>query len=166
VPLTFKGYCVSSSQTENKIVSLNLVPKLPDFGLCHLLNTDSLMTALDGSLQYKAPEGFSVKRCDGRLNNVWCNRVLMSTQRCCAKAQLSDIHLKRAYRRIRRCWCDRVLEQGIASADGLNWAPNHTHLSMHGSFLWIMYEILFRTFVHTARKIDFCSGRLINGVPP
>jgi hypothetical protein len=57
-------------------------------------------------------------------------------------------------------------QQGVASADGLNWAPNHIHPCMHGSFLWIMYQILFLTFVHTARKIDFCSGRVRNDVPP
>jgi hypothetical protein len=33
----------------------------------------------------------------------------------------------------------RVFQEGVASADGLNWAPNHTHPCMHGSFLWIMY---------------------------
>jgi hypothetical protein len=32
-----------------------------------------------------------------------------------------------------------VFQQGVASADGLNSAPNHTDSCMHGAFLWIMY---------------------------
>jgi hypothetical protein len=33
----------------------------------------------------------------------------------------------------------RVFQQGVASADGLNWAPNHTHGFMQRSFVWIVY---------------------------
>jgi hypothetical protein len=38
---------------------------------------------------------------------------------------------------------DKVFDAGLASADGLNWAQKSTHPCMHGSSLWIMYEMLF-----------------------
>jgi hypothetical protein len=61
---------------------------------------------------------------------------------------------------------DSVFQLAVLPADGLNWAPNHTHPCIHGSFRRIMYKTLFLTVVHTARKIDFCGGRVINDVLP
>jgi serine/threonine protein kinase len=72
-----RGIAHRDLKPENILLSDNLVPKIADLGLCHLVTTDSLMTTPCGSPQYAAPEVLSGKGYDGRASDVWSLGVVL-----------------------------------------------------------------------------------------
>jgi serine/threonine protein kinase len=62
---------------ENILFADELVPKIADLGLCHLVASDSLMTTPCGSPQYAAPEVLSGKGYDGRASDIWSLGVVL-----------------------------------------------------------------------------------------
>jgi serine/threonine protein kinase len=69
-----------------------MVPKLSDLGLCHIVQSDSLLTTPCGSPQYAAPEILSGLGYDGRASDVWSLGVTLFVMVTAALPWRSSAH--------------------------------------------------------------------------
>jgi carbon catabolite-derepressing protein kinase len=72
-----RGIAHRDLKPENILLTDQLVPKIADLGLCHLVTPDSLMMTPCGSPHYAAPEVLTGKGYDGRASDIWSLGVVL-----------------------------------------------------------------------------------------